>query len=124
MRSFLIQNKLTLVFPLVDQDGAVISNLATASNVFFMIKNKKTDPDAQAVVSKSIGSGVTIDSPVTGSVTVVIDSPDTDGITPKTYYFALQINYTVNNIQEVYLTEGGKALDTITFSQDIIRNNT
>jgi len=84
-------------------------------------RRKKTDADIDALVTKSVGSGVTVNSPIIGTLSIQINSPDTASIVPATYYHAIQIVYTPNNKQELYLYENGKQNDTITFIQDVIK---
>ena len=90
-------NRITLVVPVKDSAGAVVTDLATATAVKFMIKNKKTDLDSAALVTKTVGSGVAIDdnagSPETGTISIIIDAPDTKDIKQGTYFMALQIEY-------------------------------
>ena len=121
MPTIKIQNAILFEAPVVDQDGNIVTNLATASNIYYMIKRKKTDADIDALVTKSVGSGVTVNSPIIGTLSIQINSPDTASIVPATYYHAIQIVYTPNNKQELYLYENGKQNDTITFIQDVIK---
>jgi len=117
-----IQNAFIINAPILDENGAVVTDLATATNIYYMIKKKQTDPDGSALVTKINGGGITVDSPVVGTLKIQVDSPDTANIKPGTYYHAIQIVYSSANKQEVYLEENGASSDTITFTQDTIQS--
>ena len=55
--------------------------------VFFTMKNNMSDPDAQAVISKTIKE---FDNPSSGIATVSLTADDTD-ITPKSYYYDITV---------------------------------
>ena len=113
-------NQVTFVIPVVDVTGAIVTSLPAAIAVKFMIKRRITDLDAAALVSKSLGDGITVDAPIIGTVSVVLNAPDTQGITQGTYYMALQIEYSADNIQEINLKEDGFTINQLTIEQDII----
>ena len=54
-------NTTTLRITITDNDGNLVANLSTASAVKFMMKRSNKDPDIEAVVSKSLGAGITVD---------------------------------------------------------------
>lgn len=106
--------------PLVDQTGAVITNLPSATDVRFMVKKKKTDLDVNAIVSKNIGNGVAIDTPVQGTVEITFDSQDTSTVAVGQYYMGLQIQYSPTNYIEVFLNENGARSDIFYIDQDVV----
>ena len=115
-------NYATLQITVRDSSGALVTNLATATEVYFMIKENWDDTNASALVSKSLSDGVSVDTPSTGIVTVLIETPDTASIDPGTYYMALQIEYSADNQQEPNLVENSTVINKITLTEDIIRS--
>ena len=121
MPSIKIQNAVLFQTAVVDQNGTIITNLATATDIYYMIKINPTDADVDALVTKTVGAGITVNAPTLGSLSIQIDSPDTANIPVGTYYHAIQVVYTPLNKQELYLFENGKPNDTINLTQDIIK---
>ena len=117
-----VGNQVKFIVAVKDVNGAAVTDLSTATNVLFMIKKYITDPDSEAVVSKSLGSGITVDDPVTGSISILINSPDTVSLEPGTYYMGLEIVYSTDNRQEVYLQENNSTINQISLTSDVIRN--
>lgn len=112
-------NSATLQFEVRDQDDVLVSDLATAIAVKFMLKKFATDTDLEAIVSKSLGDGVTVDDPSTGFISVALTSTDTD-IDARKYYFALQVEYSATNKIEINIKEADCEINTIDVTQDII----
>lgn len=113
-------NTTTLQITVTDADGNLVTNLSTATAVKFMMKKSNKDPDSEAVVSKSLADGITVDDPSTGIVSVALTSSDLD-ITPQPYYAALQLEFGAT-INEIDLTEDSEDIDQIVIFQDIIEN--
>jgi len=119
-----IGNKLVLDVAIKDADGVLITDLATATAVKFMIKENWNDLDAAAIVSKSLSNGIVVDTPSTGYIRVTILSTDTSGIataTPGDKYCALQIEYSASNKIEVDLLDGSTETNLIELIEDVIR---
>jgi len=114
------ENAITIKVLVKDSEGTIISDLATATFVKFMVKETKTTPNAEAIITKSIGDGLTIDDPSTGYIKVVLTSVDTN-ISIGYYVMAIQIEYSPTNIQEINLSEEGSTTDAFEIYQDIIR---
>lgn len=112
-------NSVTLRIAAKDADGNVITNLSTATTVKYMVKTNKTDLDTDAEISKSLINGIVVDTPVTGTIQVSLTSTDTD-IDAKTYYQALQIEYSATDKQEITLKESDCVINSLTILQDII----
>lgn len=93
-------NKADLQFIVKDASGNIVSNLNVATNIQFVLKNNKSDPDDNAVVLKNLANGITIDTPVIGNCTVSLSSVDMD-IEAKNYFWALKITFSPTNMQEV-----------------------
>ena len=112
-------NTVDLEFTIKDSDGTLVINLSTVVDVKFMAKNEPTDADVDAVISKSLGDGITVDDPSTGIVKVALTSTDTS-VTAKRYSFALQLEYS-DSIQEVTIRENRSETNVLDIVQDIIR---
>ena len=114
-------NTITLKITCKDSDGVLISDLATTTEVRFMLKNNKTDENASAVITKlkSLGE-ITVDDPTTGIVKFTLSATDTTQ-TPKNYYAALQLEYPTKT-EEINLKDSnGDVIDIIEIYQDITR---
>ena len=116
-------NSANLVFTILDNSDTpqVVQNLASASEILFMMKTNKTDTDVSAVVSRSLTSlELTRNDPSVGDITVPLSITDTDQTIAK-YFTALQIEF--NGVHhEVDLTVNGSSIDQIEIIQDIIRS--
>ena len=117
-------NSANLVVAVKDKDGVLVTNLSTAVTVKFMVKVKKTDLDSNAVISKDLTSGITVDDPSAGYLTIVLSALDTS-VDPRRYFIAIQINYASSSF-EIYLKEDDREdtnpIDVVSVTQDIIRN--
>lgn len=111
-------NTVKLVFAIKDSNDDVVTNLATAVKVKFMVKENKTDLDSAAVISKSLGAGITVDDPATGDISVILTDTDTD-ISVTCYFFALQIEY-ATEIYELNSKEDDQVTSKFQIIQDII----
>jgi hypothetical protein len=67
-----------------DKDGTAIN--LTGGTVFFTVKKKLTDTDADAVISKEVSS---FNAPTTGIMTLSLTDTETN-ITPRAYYYDVQ----------------------------------
>lgn len=115
-------NKCTLVLPVKDINGNLITDLATADDVEYMIKVNPQDADADALVYKNKSDGVSINVPVVGNITIILKSDETKDIPAGNYYEAVQINYSEDNQQEIILKENKKITNNLTIVQDTIRS--
>lgn len=75
-----------------DSDGVAID--ITGATVFFTVKKRITDPDSEAVISKTITS---FTDPTNGLATLQLSNTDTD-ITPGKYVFDIQLKTVDNKI--------------------------
>ena len=108
-------NSATLTVAVRDGNKELIDNLSSATAILFMVKTSKTDPDIDAIISKSVGAGVTVDDPSTGYVKIELLPTDTDQ-TINSYYMALQIEWGAASHYEIDLSD-----ETFVITQDIIR---
>lgn len=68
-------------------------SLVTGSTIFFMAKRRKTDADADAVLSYSLGAGITVEDAVTGEIITQIEPADTRALTnvSQTLFYEIEI---------------------------------
>jgi hypothetical protein len=104
-------------------NGHIISitvdkDISTATDIKFMIKTNSTDANNVALVSKSLADGIAVSGYV---ISVLIDSNDTESITPGNYYMACEVVFSGTNNQEINITENSIVTDRIKLTQDVIR---
>jgi hypothetical protein len=115
-------NQFSFVVSVTDVDGNALTTLATASAILCMVKNSQSDADADALISKTVGSGITVDSPNTGDLTIVFDPADSINLSTGNKYIAVQIEYASGNEQEIQLKFSGSNIDKIELKSDVIRS--
>jgi len=106
-----------------DAAGVALTNLATATEVYIMLKESLTDVDADAVINKNLTAGtVSVDSPSAGYITATLTSEDTEDLEVQTYWLCAQIEYSDANKQELDLQDSNEyVLTKIKITQDGIR---
>ncbi len=72
-------------------DGITALNITGATGIWFTAKSSSLDTDAQALIQKTLGAGVTIVSAAAGTATVTINAADTVAIEPSTLVWDAQI---------------------------------
>jgi hypothetical protein len=109
-------------FKIVDENNEVIADLTTATAIKFSIKQNKTDLDVNAILLKTLDSGITINTPSMGWIQVEILSTDiTSSLFSGDKYMALQIEYSETKKIEVIIVDQHREIETIEIDQDIIR---
>lgn len=95
-----------IVASVVDGAGAPTSLTGTA--LTFMVKRSLNDADSLALLSKTVGSGITLASPQSGATLgvayIALASADTASLSPGSYTYEL---------------EGEDAVGVVTLVQDI-----
>lgn len=80
----------TLSIAVTDRDTGDAVDL-TGATLRFMVKRRRSDGDDDALVDKSTGAGITIESPSTdGLATVTVEDSDTDDVEPGRAFWELQ----------------------------------
>jgi len=117
MSEWIIKKGNTVVqdIPIKDEDGNLVSNLAAATEIKFQIKALKT---GVALVEKTVGSGIEVNTPSTGYLRLTLSATDTDQ-TPKIYYMGLQIRWGAE-VREVILKVGTTEVQNLEITQDIV----
>ncbi len=115
------QNSRTLKFLIRDSEGTTITNLASAVEILFMLKQEPLDTDEEAkIVKRMTLGGVLVDNPEVGYLRVPLTSVDTN-IPVFNYYCAVQIQWSATNIQEIEISDNGVLVTQLEIYQDIIR---
>lgn len=101
-------------------DGGIPQDFSSVTKSTFMAKVRSEDENSDAVISIVSLQGeanpqITLDDPVTGSVTVRLFSTDTD-VPPDKYVYALQLEWTPSNVIEFKFGDGFLKIE-----QDVIR---
>lgn len=74
-------------------DGLTAANL-TGASIQFMLKKNPADPDSQALLTKNVGSGITITNATAGICTVTLSAADTNGLSYLSLYFEILVKLT------------------------------
>jgi len=104
-----------------DQDGEYITDLNTAIEIRYMIKENKLDSNIEALVNKTMTSGdILINTPEIGFIQITLKSGDTESIQAGMKYHSSQIEYSTDDIKEIWLNSDN-GTDKIELYQDVIR---
>lgn len=110
-------NDQDLIFTVVDQNNVLRQDLSLVTAAHFVLKRQKTDANINAVVSKSLGSGIAVNDPGKGQIKVSLSSADMQ-IEAREYYCALQIVLSAKTY-ELNLIDNELVIDKICVTQDI-----
>ncbi len=94
---------INLRVPVVDQDGAPVD--ITGAAVRMTVKRNLSDADLSALITRTVGDGVTLTTPEAGIADVTITATQTATLTPAKYYWDVQVTLsgTVSTVAEGYL---------------------
>ena len=101
--------------PIKDKDGALVANLAAASEIKFQIKLLET---GAALVEKTVGAGIEVNTPSAGYLRLTLSATNTNQI-PKTYYMGLQITWGTE-VREVILKVDSIETEKLKIIQDVV----
>lgn len=116
-------NTIPLIFgPVKDQDGVTVPDLATATHLYFMVKEDEDDADLAALISRD-ETTMTVDSPSTGWITMTALTPAETIliIDAAKNYIALEIYYSATESYEIDLTENEQIINYILAQKKMIR---
>jgi hypothetical protein len=110
-------NTANLEIKCLDRNGQIITDLAVTSEIHYQVKKreKQVVPD----IAKTKGGGITVNTPATGWITVVLDTTDTDLPIGK-YYQAVQLEYAGGEKYECRLLVEDVETERLEIQQDII----
>ena len=102
-----------------DKDDATVTNLATATVIKFQIKRTKTA--ASALVEKTAGSGIAVDTPSQGYLRITLTPTDTGTtLSVGDYFMGLQIKWSATVIYEVNMEIDDIKTEKFRIRQDIV----
>lgn len=103
--------------PIYQRDGTTLeTNLATAARIEFNVcKSKK----GAAIISKTVGSGITVNTPNTGYVRVKLLPSDTS-IEPGDYWMGLEVNWGADDNYECRLKVNDVETELFEIEQDVV----
>ena len=121
-------NKFVLDFPCKDADGNAISNLSSAEEIYFQIKETAEAEDTFISLTKSDGA-ITINTPATGTVRITgnaddwCDRDEIDFVNGEfTAFWGLEIKFSDEDVREINITEYTIVIDTVTILEDVVQN--
>jgi hypothetical protein len=71
-------------------NGLATANLTSAS-VSFMVKKNVADLDAEALITKSVGSGIVITDAVNGVLQITLNASDTNDLSYQSLFFEILV---------------------------------
>ena len=101
-----------------DRDGNLVTNLDTASTIVFQIKTSRTA--ASALIEKTKGAGIEVDTPSQGYLRITLTATDT-AQTIDDYYMALEIDWGSGVKYECILKISGVETEAFEIRQDTIQ---
>jgi len=102
-----------------DEEGNTITTLGSAEEIEFHVKEEKDSIATK--IAKSLASGIVINTPSPGYITVTLLPTDT-ALDPKGYPMGLQIKWDNDNIYEADEIEiDGVVVDTLKIVQDTVQ---
>ena len=105
--------------PVYDKDEVLVTNLVAATEIKFQIKTLKED--AAALVEKTVGAGIQVNTPSSGYLRITLLPVDTGTtLSVGDYFMALQITWSANEIYEVIITIDDVQTERFRIAQDII----
>jgi hypothetical protein len=105
--------------PFKDQDGTLVTSLGSATTVMFAIKRHADDADDDSLVWADLDDGITVNG--TAGTIRVQKTSDEMMIDPGIYPMGIQAEFSDGSKVELYLTENGVPVNTITIKSDVIR---
>lgn len=102
-----------------DKDGATVTTLGNATAIVFNVKDTEAESET-ADISKTVGSGIEVDTPSEGYLRITILPADTTGLSLKDYYMALQITWSATIVYEIILKTENNQQKTFRIKPGII----
>ena len=100
-----------------DSNEDIVTNLATATAISFQIKTNKSD--LVPLISKSLISGIEVDTPTTGYLRITL-LPSETAIPVGKYFMGLQITWSASLIWEVIIEIENVETDTFRIRSEIV----
>lgn len=98
-----------IVSTVYTDEGLTVANL-TGALVRFMVKKNPADPDGSALLTKNIGTGVTVISAAEGTLECALTASETNGLSYPSVYFEILVKlsngtYIRSGIEELIFTK-------------------
>ena len=106
-------------FLATDKDDATLTNLGTATEIKFQIK--KTKKATTALVEKTAGAGIEVDTPTTGYLRITLTPTDTGTtLSVGDYFMALRITESDGKVYETNLSIDNTKTEKLRIRQNIV----
>lgn len=103
--------------PVYDKDDNLLTNLADATEVKFVVKESRGAETNK--IEKTNGDGIEVNTPTTGYLRITLTPTDTT-ITPGRYIMALQITWSATEKYEVRIYINNSETDKFLVEQEAI----
>ena len=100
-----------------DRDGNNVTNLASATDIKFQVKERKTN---SVKIEKTKGSGIEVDTPTTAYLRITL-LPSNTSIARKRYVMGLEITWSANVKYETRIYIDDNETDDFVVEQDTIQ---
>jgi hypothetical protein len=91
MKYTITKGQTTILESVVYTNNGLATADLTSSSVSFMVKKNVADLDAEALITKTIGSGVTITDAVNGVLQVTLTASDTNDLSYQSLFFEILV---------------------------------
>lgn len=105
--------------PIYQRDGTTLeTNLAGAVYIKFQVCAAKK---SAAIIEKTVGSGITVDSPNTGYIRIKLLPTDT-AINPGDYWMGLEVNFGADDNYETRIKVNDVETELFEIEQDVVNS--
>jgi hypothetical protein len=85
-KAFIRGSSLTIEAPIYTDHTKTVAADITGATIFCIVKKRPEDLDSEALFSKSVGSGITIVTPLAGRCNIAFTATDTNLTLKQVYY--------------------------------------
>lgn len=112
-------NRLRFDVKATDENGDVLTNLTSATAIQFDVKYAK-DTTATLITKTLGGADLEIDTPTTGYIRITLSPTDTSQ-SVSSYDMGLEIQFGVDNVQEIVMMENYSETELFEVIQDTVQ---
>lgn len=106
--------------PIYDEDDVLVADLAGVTAAKFQIK--KTRTSTTALVEKTLGSGIEVNTPSTGTVRLTLPPTDTVKLPKGEYYMGLELIWEADVKEyEIDLTIDDRETEMCRIVEDVVK---
>jgi len=106
-------------FEIQDKNGNAVTDLASAASIKFQVKEKGKEKGSP-LISKKVGDGIEIDTPIVGSLRITLLPSDTAIRVGERYVMGCEINWGSDENYEVYVFLNGKETNQFVVKRNVI----